>query len=267
MNEPCANITKAPVLLPQRDAAGTEQEGVRVITGWRRFFLWPLSVVIRLWTATLRIEMSPEARRHLEKTDEPVAIILWHNRLFIVGEIYKRHRRPRSIYGLVSGSKDGAWLAEFFDFIGIKTVRGSSSHNPRGSVGALVRVMQGGHDIGITPDGPRGPLHDFKGGGLIVARRACAPVLLLGQAFEAAWRLRSWDRFYLPHPFSRVRIYCTLVPASKLGARDAGATEMLRDRLLAISPDGPGECESGAGGRTAGRAAAPCAVSINRIQE
>ncbi|OAM88820.1 lysophospholipid acyltransferase family protein [Termitidicoccus mucosus] len=238
MNKHYATITKNPALQPQDDAEGEGSDAVHRITGWRRFFLWPLSVVIRLWTATLRIELSAEARRHLEKNDEPLAIIFWHNRLFVIGEIYKRHRRPRSIYGLVSGSKDGAWLAEFFDFVGIKTVRGSSTHNPRGSVSALVRVMREGHDIGITPDGPRGPLHDFKGGGLIVARRVGAPVLLLGQAFESAWRLRSWDRFYLPRPFSRIRIYCMLVPASELGAREAGAAGMLRLRLLAISPDG-----------------------------
>jgi lysophospholipid acyltransferase (LPLAT)-like uncharacterized protein len=194
-------------------------------------------MIIRLWTATLRIEVSAEARHRLEKTDEPLAIIFWHNRLFTISEIYRRHRRPRSIYGLVSGSKDGAWLAEFFAFVGIKTVRGSSTHNSRVSVGALVRVMREGHDIGITPDGPRGPLHDFKGGGRIVARRAGAPVLLLGQAFESAWRLRSWDRFCLPRPFSRIRVYCTLVPANKLGAREAGAAGALRSRLLATSPD------------------------------
>jgi lysophospholipid acyltransferase (LPLAT)-like uncharacterized protein len=194
-------------------------------------------VVIRLWTATLRIEVSAAARSRLGKTDEPLAILFWHNRLFAISEIYRRHRSPRSIYGLVSGSRDGAWLAEFYDFAGIKTVRGSSSRNPRGAVSALVRVMREGHDIGITPDGPRGPLHDFKGGGLIVARRVGAPVLLLGLAFESAWRLRSWDRFYLPRPFSRMRVYCTLVPADKLGARETGVAGMLRSRLLAISPD------------------------------
>jgi lysophospholipid acyltransferase (LPLAT)-like uncharacterized protein len=203
-------------------------------------------VAIRLWTATLRIEMSAEVRRRLEKTDGPLAVLFWHNRLFAISEIYRRHRSPRSIYGLVSGSRDGAWLAEFFEFAGIKTVRGSSTRHAREAVGALVRAMREGHDIGITPDGPRGPLHDFKGGGLIVARRAQASVLLLGQAFESAWRLRSWDRFYLPRPFSRIRVYCALVPAGQLRARDAGAAGMLRSRLLAINPEGS---ESGAAER------------------
>ncbi len=220
-------------------APAPDSTRVRDIHGWRRALLFPLGLILRAWGASLRFDASPEALRHLTKTDEPVAFVLWHNRLILTSEIFRRYRQGHTVYGLVSASKDGAWLSAFFSLIGIRTVRGSSSKLGREAVNALVEVMRAGHDIGITPDGPRGPLYDFKAGGLIVARRVHAPLLLLGASFESAWQLRSWDRFYLPKPFSRVVLRCEWIPTAELYDRDQAA-QSLRARLLAMNPDTPG---------------------------
>ncbi len=211
---------------------------VRAIRGWRWLLLWPLGTLLRWWGASIRFETSPESLANLRKIDEPVAFVVWHNRLFLVSEIFRRYRQGRPCYGLVSASKDGAWLDAFFSLVGLRTVRGSSSKLGREAVTALVDVMRRGNDIGITPDGPRGPLYDFKAGGLIVARRAGAPLLLLGGVYESAWQLCSWDRFYLPRPFSRVRVECVLVRSSELNDRDRAAAT-LRERLLQMNPDNP----------------------------
>jgi len=61
-------------------------------------------------------------------------------------------------------------------------------------------------------------------------------MLLIGGEFTSAWRLRSWDRFYLPKPFSRVRMRCEVVMPDQLADRDA-AIAFLRERLLALNPD------------------------------
>jgi lysophospholipid acyltransferase (LPLAT)-like uncharacterized protein len=206
------------------------------LRGWRRLALWPLGLLTRMWGRSLHIAVSPETLRNLRKIDEPVAFTLWHNRLFITAEVFRRYRQGRPIYGLVSPSKDGAWLEAFFSLVGIRAVRGSSHKLGREAVTALVEVMKAGNDIGITPDGPRGPIYEFKAGGLIVARRVQAPLLLLGCAFESSWQLGSWDRFHLPRPFSRVHVYCEEVPCTALGDREASATA-LQARLLTMSPD------------------------------
>lgn len=208
---------------------------VVTICGWKRMLIWPLGMLVRLWCASIRFDCDEESEKALRNEDTPIAFILWHNRLFMIGEVFRRYRR-RNLYALVSASKDGAWLAAFFDIIGIKCVRGSSSFNARESVGLLINVMQQGHDIGITPDGPRGPIYEFKGGGMIVARRAKAAAVLIGMQFQHARQLRSWDRFYLPRPFSRVRLRGELVSPGEL--RDRATTpESLSRRLCALSPD------------------------------
>lgn len=208
------------------------------LQGWRRLALWPLGGLMKLWGRSLHLTGSPETMRNLRKIDQPVAFTLWHNRLFITAEIFRRFRRGRPVYGLVSPSKDGAWLEAFFSLVGIRAVRGSSHKLGREAVTALVEVMKAGNDIGITPDGPRGPVYELKPGGLIVSRRAQAPVLLLGCSFEQSWQLPSWDRFHLPHPFSRVHIYCELVGNEELRNREAGALA-LQARLITMSPDAP----------------------------
>lgn len=237
------NSTSATSSEPDAPSAGTTapKPTVHGIGGWRRIVLLPLGWLIRVWGATLRFEPAGDSEQWLRKIDEPVAFVLWHNRLFLVSEVFRRYREGRPVYGLVSASRDGAWLAGFFSIVGIRSVRGSSSRLGREAVTALVDVIRAGNDIGITPDGPRGPLYDFKAGALVVARRARAPILLLGAAYESAWQLKSWDRFLLPKPFSRVRVYCSQVSPAELANRDE-SVENLRARLLAMSPDAKDSC-------------------------
>ena len=68
-------------------------------------------------------------------------------------------------------------------------MRGSSSNFGREAARVLIEKMQEGHDVGITPDGPRGPMYVVEPGVLVVTRRNNAPLLLMGGEFTRAWRL------------------------------------------------------------------------------
>ena len=209
---------------------------VHQIAGWRRALLWPFGLLLRLWGRSLRFDATPADLLAYAKKDEPVAMVLWHNRLFLAAEIVRRYRGGRPAYALVSASQDGAWLSAFFALAGLATVRGSSSRLGREAATALIDTLRAGHDIGLTPDGPRGPRYELKAGGIVVARRAHAPLLLIGGEFESAWQLRSWDRFYLPKPFSRVRMRAEIIPVEQLADRDA-AIAHVQARLLAMNRD------------------------------
>ena len=84
----------------------------------------------------------------------------------------------RKCYGLISGSRDGAWLETFYGWAGIRAIRGSQ--NRRGSQAArdLIRLVKDGNDVGITPDGSRGPKYEAKPGALLVAKASRSPVAL-----------------------------------------------------------------------------------------
>lgn len=238
LGAPPAFDNNRPILNPPpaQPAVPAAPPLVHEIAGWRRALLWPFGLLLRLWGRSLRFETEPEDRRNYTKNDEPVAIVLWHNRLFLAAEIVRRFRAGRPAYALVSASQDGAWLTAFFALAGLGTVRGSSSRLGREAATALVDTLRAGHDIGVTPDGPRGPCYDMKPGAVIIARRTRAPMLLVGAEFESAWRLRSWDRFYIPKPFSRIRMRCEIIPPGQLADRDQGIAAV-HARLLALNPD------------------------------
>ena len=200
--------------------------------------LWLLALLVRAWGRTLRLEADAATLARLTKSDEPAAIVIWHNRLFLSAEIFRRYRTQRRVYGLVSASKDGAWLAAFYRMIGISPVRGSSSNFGREAGRALIEKMREGHDVGITPDGPRGPIYVVEPGVLVVTRRTHAPMILIGGEFHGAKRLRSWDRLYIPWPFTRITMRCTVLLPQDAEGKKVSADEV-RAALLAINPDQP----------------------------
>lgn len=204
------------------------------VTGWRVPLLWLAGMAVRLWVRTLRVEYTLDGVRDLHRGSVPVAMMMWHNRLFMVPWLARVIWPGRPVYGLVSASRDGANLARFFNYIGMRAVRGSSSRFGREALRELIAVQRAGHDIAITPDGPRGPIYQLKAGAVLAARRTRAPMLLFGFEFRGAWRLRSWDRFFIPKPFSRVVLRHEIVDPGALPGGNEGV-EFVRRRLLVLS--------------------------------
>ena len=211
-----------------------------VTSPFLKVILMPLGLIYRLWTKSIRIRYSEkDGRRELAKLAEPITVILWHNRLFFAGEWHLRFRKPRRCYGLISGSRDGAWLETFYGWAGILAVRGSRNKNGFQATRDLIRMVKRGHDVGITPDGSRGPKYQVKSGALFVARASRSPVVLLDFTFSKAIRLKSWDHFAIPLPFSVIRIRTEILPHEKLFA-DQGleeATKIVEDSLLKLTDD------------------------------
>jgi lysophospholipid acyltransferase (LPLAT)-like uncharacterized protein len=58
----------------------------------------------------------------------------------------------------------------------------------------------------ITPDGPRGPAYELGPGIVFLAQKSDALVLPMNLEYSRYWRLRSWDRFIIPQPFSKVHV-------------------------------------------------------------
>ena len=60
--------------------------------------------------------------------------------------------------------------------------------------------------MAFTPDGPKGPRHEFKRGAVIAAQLTGLPIIPLAVGADRAWYVDSWDRFMIPKPFSSLRI-------------------------------------------------------------
>jgi lysophospholipid acyltransferase (LPLAT)-like uncharacterized protein len=62
-------------------------------------------------------------------------------------------------------------------------------------------------------------------------------MLVMGFKFSSALRLKSWDRFYIPLPFSKVTMYARIVRHEELPEDRDEAVKMLQALLMELNPD------------------------------
>lgn len=151
----------------------------------------------------------------------PVIFVFWHGQLLPLVH-YHRHE---DIVVLISEHDDGEYITRVVRRNGFGTVRGSSTRGGTKGLKGLVRAARRGHDLALTPDGPKGPRGSFKPGALAVAQMTGLPVVPLSVGASAGWRFRSWDGFLVPRPFSTITIQY-LEPRTV--DRDASRTDLER---------------------------------------
>lgn len=133
---------------------------------------------------------------------EPLILAPWHAALV---PLVWRHRFEGYTL-LVSAHDDGGLLAGVARYWGYGLVRGSSTRGGTQAYRGLLRTLRHGGAVGMTPDGPRGPVGRVKPGIVAAARRAGATIIPVAAHASRAWRLGSWDRMLVPHPGAAVRV-------------------------------------------------------------
>lgn len=156
---------------------------------------------IRLLRATVRLRHHGDGQmREWERGGTHFILAFWHRHLLLMPYSY----RGRRISVLVSQSKDGELIARTVARLGIDSSRGSSSRGGAAGMRTLLRKAADGWDVAFTPDGPRGPASEVQPGVLLAAAATGLPIQPVALAASRAKRLRSWDRFLIPLPFSTV---------------------------------------------------------------
>jgi len=107
---------------------------------------------------------------------------------------------------LISQSFDGELITRILNLLGYRAVRGSSSRGGREGLLGLRRVLDAGTPVIFTADGPRGPIHKAKLGPIKLAQLTQSPIGCFHLEPEKAWVARSWDRFQIPKPFTRIAV-------------------------------------------------------------
>lgn len=135
-------------------------------------------------------------------------IALWHNRTFTPCYVYRyviKGEVPMSM--LTSASKDGALLATVAEDYGMRAVRGSSHRRGVAGFRDMLRELEEGCCMCITPDGPKGPIYKCHPGVIRLASVSGLPILPLCIDIPVCWRIKkAWDGFVIPKPFSRITV-------------------------------------------------------------
>ena len=180
------------------------------------------SILVKLLCATLRYKIIDEAGFFKKPFLRPVVILVWHNRILAMPAVFSRYYPSRKgLLVLTSASRDGAYLSEFVRCFGMGSVRGSSSRRGAAALLDLVRSVEAGFDLCITPDGPRGPRYSLGPGALLLSQRCQVPLMPLLVEYSAFWRFKSWDGFAVPKPFSKVTV--TLLPMMEIESSETEA--------------------------------------------
>jgi lysophospholipid acyltransferase (LPLAT)-like uncharacterized protein len=157
--------------------------------------------IIKLLSWTMRIEVvdGQVYDDHLGK-GKGLIFSFWHGRLLMMPTIWYR---GKGVAIPISLHQDGEVISRTVQYFGIKSIRGSTTRGGFSAMREMLKASKDGYDIGITPDGPRGPRYRVQNGIIELARRTGMTIIPF--TFNASRKkvFRSWDRFLLPYPFSR----------------------------------------------------------------
>lgn len=178
----------------------------------------------RMVFCTIRLRVTDHSGFLKNPPGGPRILVFWHNRISAITIAFLRHypaRHPsrKGVSVLTSPSKDGDILAGVMANLGMGAVRGSSSRRGSTAIRELTSLLESGTDLAITPDGPRGPKYCLGPGAVFLAQKTGVPIILLHARYYSAIRLKTWDNFAIPLPFSRI--------------------DVTLDKAVTIAPDAP----------------------------
>jgi lysophospholipid acyltransferase (LPLAT)-like uncharacterized protein len=162
-----------------------------------------VALLLRALDRTLRYEVVVEPGAEPATPPALQVWCFWH-RCLIPSACYFHDRLEPAV--LISRSFDGELIARTIERLGFLTARGSSTRSGGSGLLALVRAVGRGHPAVFTADGPRGPVYQVKPGAVKLAQLTGYAIGIFYAHPEKAWVLKSWDRFLIPKPFSRVAI-------------------------------------------------------------
>jgi lysophospholipid acyltransferase (LPLAT)-like uncharacterized protein len=185
-------------------------------------------------TATLRFRLEDLSGYFSDVPQEKIIFAIWHNRLALSLILYRRYvarrDRKRRLVALVSASRDGGLLTAILELFKVQPVRGSSSRRGAQAFREMVAWGRRGHDLALTPDGPRGPCYVVQEGVISTAQMTGMPIVPVTYHLNWKIRVKSWDRLQIPLPFA----VCTVTMGRALRVpreTDEAGREKLRLQL------------------------------------
>jgi lysophospholipid acyltransferase (LPLAT)-like uncharacterized protein len=178
---------------------------------WSATKSWVVRMVVTALCRTYRLTsvVGSERLEVVRSGREAVILCFWHNRIvYSTYHLYNELQLKRHpVKVLISRSRDGELIARVIEALGGETARGSTSRGGSRALRKLTRLLKKGPvAVVTTPDGPRGPVYRAQAGTVLLAQLSGAPVFPVSYSAEKTWRLRSWDRFMVPKPFSRISL-------------------------------------------------------------
>ncbi len=208
--------------------------------------------LIRLWNGSCRVAVREAEDRELAALRRYGGCVYatWHQRMFwFFSDFGDRH-----VTMMISRSKDGEYANAVALRLGFYSVRGSGSSRGTAALHELVERLKSGqgHKAGMMADGPNGPPRQLKMGTVKIARETGMPVIPMMYGARRRIVFQSWDRYFLPRPFTDIVVLHgepVLVPPDA----DDDECERLRKMITERMNEMADRCDTWWGGTPVGK--------------
>jgi lysophospholipid acyltransferase (LPLAT)-like uncharacterized protein len=174
-----------------------------LISGWFRLVLYKL---IRLYSRTFRLAVENEDTwLSILRGGGKILICAWHQQFFSAIRYFKKYQDYKPSL-MISRSIDGEIIAGVARCTGWNPVRGSSSRGGKSALRGMIQALKRTGLAAHVVDGPRGPVGVVKAGAIRLALETGAFIVPCYVTADRAWCFNSWDKFFIPKPFSNVKL-------------------------------------------------------------
>ncbi len=168
-----------------------------------------LYIELVFWSARWRHE-GFDTLRGFWAAKQPIIGVFWHGRMMMFPKFW---RTKQKISMLISNHRDGELIANSIEWFGVGAIRGSAGRRKAGqsavslkggaaALRTMLKILESGESVAITPDGPSGPRMRVSSGVVLLAKMSGVPILPGSWSCRRSRVFSSWDRFMLALPFS-----------------------------------------------------------------
>lgn len=143
------------------------------------------------------------------RADRPVLVAAWHGQTHLLVGFMRRRLGAVRLRFIIPDDERGIALGTGGRLLGFHPYKISMKEESFAAARTtltLIRSLRPGDVAYINPDGPYGPARVPKDGVAFIAARASAQLLPVGAFTTTGYRLRRWDRYSVPLPFSRITV-------------------------------------------------------------
>jgi len=154
-------------------------------------------------------------------SNQPTIFAVWHGDLLMLSYIYKYYRKTPHAKVLISDHFDGLLISKTIKYFGYETIAGSTNRKAIKALLESIKALKEGYDIGITPDGPKGPRHEVSDGVIVMAQKTKSDIVTVEIKPTKYWQFNSWDKFKVPKPFGTIKYYSKRYDVSNMELEEA----------------------------------------------
>ena len=186
-----------------------------------------------LYLVTSMIYYTNRKTFHFPKTKptKPFVVSFWHGTLLMQPHLFKKFQPEGTLKAMISNHSDGESIAKMVNYLGLQVIRGSSNQGGIKVLIGAIKELKNDTSIGISPDGPRGPMYSIADGIIALSQKANVDIYYFSYKPSKYWQLNSWDKFIIPKPFGSIDFFVS-EPFNLEGLSKEEARQLIKSKMV-----------------------------------